>query len=85
MLPRAAVDGRRAPRGAVPLVLAGGDLELAAQNARLDEELKALEQLRAWRFAQLELKLEQSAQPATHKAHREERERSDIDEVFDDY
>ena len=54
-------------------------------NARLDEELKALEQLRARRFAQLELKLEQSTQPATHKTHREERARRDIDEVFTDY
>ena len=54
-------------------------------NARLDEDLKALEQLRARRFAQLELKLEQSADPAAHKAHREERARRDIEEVFDDY
>ena len=54
-------------------------------NARLDEELKALEQLRARRFAQLELKLEQSTQPAAHKAHQEERARRDIDEIFDDY
>ena len=54
-------------------------------NARLDEELKALEQLRARRFAQLDLKLEQSTQPATHKTHRGERARRDIDEVFNDY
>ena len=54
-------------------------------NARLDAELKALEQLRARRFAQLELKLEQSAQPAAHKAHQEERARRDIKEVFNDY
>ena len=54
-------------------------------NAKLDEELKALEQLRARRFVQLELKLEQSVQPAAHKAHREERARRDIKEVFDDY
>ena len=54
-------------------------------NAKLDEELKALEQLRVQRFVQLELKLEQSAQPAAHKAHREERARRDIKEVFDDY
>ena len=54
-------------------------------NAKLDEELNALEKLRARRFAQLELKLEQSAQPAAHKTHREERARRDIDEVFNDY
>ena len=54
-------------------------------NAKLDEELKALEQLRARRFAQLELKLEQSAQPAAHTAHREERARRDIEEILDDY
>ena len=54
-------------------------------NAKLDEELKALEQLRKRRFAQLELKLEQSTQPSAHKAHREERARRDIDEIFDDY
>ena len=42
-------------------------------NANLDEEQRALEQLRARCFAQLELKLEQSAQPAAHKTHREER------------
>ena len=54
-------------------------------NAKLDEELRALEQLRARRFAQLDLELEQSARPAAHKAHREERARRDIDEVFDDY
>ena len=54
-------------------------------NAKLDEELKSLEQLRARRFAQIELKLEQSTQPAVHKAHREERARRDINEVFDDY
>ena len=54
-------------------------------NARLDEELKALEHLRKRRFAQLELKLEQSAHPAAHKAHREERARRDIEEVFNDY
>ena len=54
-------------------------------NAKLDEELKALEQLRARRFAQLDLKLEQSIQPAAHKIHREERARRDIEEVFDDY
>ena len=54
-------------------------------NAKLDEELKALEQLRARRFAQLDLKLEQSSQPTAHKTHREERARRDIKEVFDDY
>ena len=54
-------------------------------NAKLDEELKALEKLRARRFAQLDLKLEQSIQPAAHKTHREERARRDIEEVFDDY
>ena len=54
-------------------------------NAKLDEELKALEQLRKRRFAQLELKLEQSTQPAVHKTHREDRARRDIDEVFNDY
>ena len=54
-------------------------------NAKLDEELKALEQLCARRFAQLELKLEQSTQPTAHNAQREERARRDIDEVFDDY
>ena len=54
-------------------------------NAKLDEELKALEQLRARRFAQLELKLEQSSEPSAHKTHREERARRDIEEVFDDY
>ena len=54
-------------------------------NAKLDEELKALEQLRKRRFAQLELKLEQSTQPAAHKTHREDRARRDIDEVFNDY
>ena len=54
-------------------------------NANLDEEPKALEQLRARRFAQIELKLEQSTQPAAHKAHREERARRDINEVFDDH
>ena len=54
-------------------------------NAKLDEELKALEQLRARRFAQLDLKLERSTQPAAHKTHREERARRDIEEVFDDY
>ena len=51
-------------------------------NAKLDEELNALEQLRGRRFAQLELKLEQSTQPATHKTHREDRARRDIDEGF---
>ena len=54
-------------------------------NAKLDEELKALEQLRARRFAQPDLKLEQSIQPAAHKTHREKRARRDIEEVFDDY
>ena len=54
-------------------------------NAKLDEELKALAQLRTRRFAQLELKLEQSTQPAAYKAHREERARRDIEEVFDGY
>ena len=54
-------------------------------NAKLDEELEALERLKARRFAQLELKLEQSSQPTAHKTHREERARRDIDEVFKDY
>ena len=54
-------------------------------NAKLDEELKALEQLRVRRFAQLELKLEQSTQPTAHKTHREERARRAIEEVFNDY
>ena len=54
-------------------------------NAKLDEELKALEQLRARRFAQLDLKLEQSTQPAAHGTHREDRARRDIDEIFNDY
>ena len=54
-------------------------------NAKLDEELKALEQLRKRRFTQLELKLKQSTQPSTHKAHRGERARRDIDEIFNDY
>ena len=36
-------------------------------------------------LTQLELKLEQSAQPAAHKTHREERARRDIDEVLNDY
>ena len=56
-----------------------------AINAKLDEELKALEQLRARRFAQLDLKLEQSTQPTARKTHREERARRDIKEVFGDY
>ena len=54
-------------------------------NAKLDEELKALDELRARRFAQLELKLEQSEQSVAQRSHREERARRDIDEVFDDY
>lgn len=54
-------------------------------NAKLDEELKALEQLRKRRFAQIELKLEQTTQPSAHKAHREGRARRDIDEILDDY
>ena len=37
------------------------------------------------RLRQLELKLEQSAQPAAHKMRRKERERRDIEEVFDEY
>ena len=54
-------------------------------NARLDEELEALERLKARRLTQLELKLEQSTQSSAHRTHREERARRDIDEVFNDY
>ena len=54
-------------------------------NAKLDEELEALERLKARRLTQLELKLEQSSEPSAHKTHREERARRDIDEVFKDY
>ena len=54
-------------------------------NAKLDEELRALEEIKGRRLAQLELKLAQSSQPATHKANRAKRARDDIDEVFDDY
>ena len=54
-------------------------------NAKLDEELDALERLKARRLTQLELKLQQSTQSAAHRTHREERARRDINEVFDDY
>ena len=56
-----------------------------AINAKLDEELRALEELKARRVAQLELELEQSSQPAAHMTHRARRARDDIEEVFDDY
>ena len=54
-------------------------------NAKLDEELQALEELKARRYSQLEIKLGQSRQSAAHKAHRETRARRDIDQVFNDY
>ena len=54
-------------------------------NAKLDEELEALERLKTRRLTQLELKLEQSSEPSAHKTHREERARRDIEEVFKDY
>ena len=43
------------------------------------------DQLRARRLRQLELKLEQSAQPAAHKMRHREQERRGIKEVFDEY
>ena len=54
-------------------------------NAKLDEELRALEELKARRLTQLELKLEQSSQPAAQKTNRKKRARDDIDDVFNDY
>ena len=54
-------------------------------NAKLDEEPRALEELKARRLTQLELKLEQSSQPAAQKTNRKKRARDDIDDVFNDY
>ena len=80
--------GRGGRRGDM---IAGGAYQLVCDGvSELVREqeavyLSTLDQLRARRFAQLDLKLEQSAQSAAHKAHREERARRDIDEVFKDY
>ena len=56
-----------------------------AVNVKLDEELRALERLKARQFERLERRLEQSAQAELFKRAREERERREIDELFGDY
>ena len=54
-------------------------------NAKLDEEVKVRDQLLARRLHQLELKLEQSAQPEAQQMRRKERESRDIEAVFNEY
>ena len=54
-------------------------------NERLNDELQALEELKARRLRQLELQLERSDQSETFKRSREERGRRDIDTIFDEY
>ena len=56
-----------------------------AVNAKLQEELDALEGLRARQLARLKRTLEQSLQTELFKRAREEKGRREIDEIFDDY
>ena len=54
-------------------------------NDQLNDELKALEKLKARQLRQLELQLERSDQAAAFKRSREERGRRDIETIFDEY
>ena len=56
-----------------------------AVNVKLQEELDALERLKARQLDQLERRLEQSAQAELFKRAREEKGRREIEQLFDDY
>ncbi len=54
-------------------------------NEKLNEELEALEKLKARQIRQLELQLERSDQAETFKRARQERGQRDIDTIFKEY
>ena len=54
-------------------------------NAKLDEEVRALDEFKARQLRQLELDLDQSHQGERLKRHREEQARDDIQTIHDEY
>jgi hypothetical protein len=54
-------------------------------NEKLNEHLKALDNLRSKQYVQLEIRFEGIQQPTTLVQGRKERERREIDRIFDEY